>query len=110
MKRHKKKNADHLLEILDSLPGEKIAPLPGRLIKSPLDAAEMSEQIESTQFHSHKDTSCGKAGYESEKTCRRAIKNRLRRGGNTSRLRPYFCEKCHFWHMTSSGKRNKPRP
>lgn len=44
---------------------------------------------------------CGKSVYSSESACRQAIK-RLRNGkGDASYLRPFFCDECHGWHMTS---------
>lgn len=44
---------------------------------------------------------CGKSLYHSEDKCRAAIK-RLRNGrGDASYLRPFFCDQCHAWHMTS---------
>lgn len=46
-------------------------------------------------------TDCGKHGFLSEKACRTAIKNRLRKGGDTTYLRPFWCKDCHHWHMTS---------
>lgn len=44
---------------------------------------------------------CGKSLYPSEEKCRKAIK-KLRNGkGDASYLRPFFCDACHGWHMTS---------
>lgn len=49
-------------------------------------------------------TECGKQGFLSESACRQAIKHRLKKGGNTTMLRPYHCPECKKWHMTSSRK------
>ena len=52
---------------------------------------------------------CGKACFESESHCDKAIKSRLKSGkGGTSFLRSYFCEECAAYHMSSShNKLNK---
>lgn len=47
-------------------------------------------------------TSCEKHGFPSEGAARKAIKNRLRKGSDTSYLRPYLCPHCGYWHMTST--------
>lgn len=51
---------------------------------------------------------CGKSVYQSLEKVRQAIK-KLRNGkGDTAYLRPFPCEKCHGWHMTSVKSFRKP--
>jgi hypothetical protein len=47
-------------------------------------------------------TDCGKVGYSSESKARKTI--RRRQGAGAGRLRPYFCPRCHRWHISSMRK------
>ena len=86
MNLRKEKDANRLLRILDALP--------------PCDAPGIAEPVYSSPI-AVKEGECGKLKYESESQCRGAIKRRLRKGANTSFLRPYHCPICHGWHITS---------
>lgn len=86
MNLRKQKDAARILRILDNLP-TSCDPVHEPIYASPV-----------TLKHCE---SAGKLSYESEDQCRNAIKRRKQRGANTSFLRPYPCEVCHGWHMTS---------
>ena len=88
MNLRKEKDANRILRLLDSLPpcGDLPEEPPAPSYSPPIAVHEGA---------------CGKLKYESEAQCRTAIKRRLRKGANTSFLRPYPCQICHGWHMTS---------
>jgi hypothetical protein len=44
---------------------------------------------------------CGKCCYNSEITARKAGNRIKSHGANTSFFRPYFCDECKAWHLTS---------
>lgn len=48
----------------------------------------------------------GKHAFPSESQAKRAMRARLNKGANTSKMRVYICEFCKNWHLTSkmSGK------
>lgn len=52
-------------------------------------------------------TRCGKQGFSSEKAAKQAMRSRLNKGANVSRLRTYFCKSCAKWHLTSTFHRIK---
>ncbi len=43
-----------------------------------------------------------KVCFSSESQAKQAMRNRLNKGANTSRLRTFKCDDCHQWHFTSS--------
>jgi hypothetical protein len=85
---HKEKAARRVLEILDSLPGAR-------------DAPTVAYPIRDVIHQGSTRGPCGKAVYDNEGQCRTAIKRRLSNGATSSFLRPYFCDECRGWHMTS---------
>jgi hypothetical protein len=94
MKKKKEKEINRLFNILGWHPEP---------IESIEDAEEASEgQVEYRQVHK---SSCGKSAYTSERAAKQAMRSRLNKGANVSKLRCYKCDDCGMYHMTSSFKR-----
>jgi hypothetical protein len=92
MKKRKEKDINRLFNLLGWHPNP---------VESIRDAEEESEK--SKRVPAAKSSGiCGKSSYTSERTAKQAMRNRLNKGANVSRLRCYRCEKCGLWHMTSS--------
>lgn len=67
--------------------------------------------IREAQWHTQDDTErsalrrcpqSGKVSFTSQSQAKQAMRSRLNRGANVSRLRVFHCESCHAWHFTSS--------
>lgn len=91
MKKRKEKDINRLFNILGWHPEP---------VDSLNEAAEMSEQEKPVERV--KIGPCGKTSYTSQSAVKKAIRHRLNKGANVSRLRSYHCDKCGLWHMTSS--------
>ena len=94
-KRNKQEELQRTLEAIDRLPGR--AP---RWAEPIIEEEHEMDEEELARRHN----GCTKHGFPGEKSCRKAIKNRLRKGGDTTWLRPYHCPRCGLWHMTSNKK------
>jgi hypothetical protein len=44
---------------------------------------------------------CGKHLYTTQSKAKAAVRYRLNKGADTSKLFTYYCEQCNAWHMTS---------
>ena len=92
MKKRKEKDINRLFNLLGWHPNP---------VESIRDAKEESEG--GKQLLSEKPSGmCGKNSYASERAAKQAMRNRLNKGANVSRLRCYRCDKCGLWHMSSS--------
>jgi hypothetical protein len=90
MKRKKEKEINRLFNILGWHPEP---------IESIVDAEEATG--EPVEYKSSHRSSCGKSAYTSERAAKQAMRHRLNKGANVSRLRCYKCDECGFYHMTS---------
>ena len=97
MKRAKKAPVSRLLGLLDSLGSIPSAPSPVDFEDAKLAFREQTEAKASRERGP-----CGKVMFSSESATKAAIKRRLERGSNASRLRAYFCHECRSWHMSSA--------
>lgn len=110
-------------------PNQRIDKLLGELGLPPhaVDPEELSPELDPYSSAPHTPTTglCGKTCYPSESSARKCAKRIMERGANTSFLRPYFCQTCKAWHITSARnlessstpkrnagrkRRNQPRP
>jgi hypothetical protein len=91
MKRRKEKDINRLFNILGWHPEP---------IETIEDAEEATE--EAVEYRSTNKSSCGKSAYTSERAAKKAMRSRLNKGANVSRLRCYKCDKCGMYHMSSS--------
>lgn len=84
----------------------RIDSLLGKLGLHPLhvDPEELPPEHDphSSAPHTPVTGSCGKTCYVSESSARKCAKLIMKRGANTSFLRPYFCQPCKAWHITSN--------
>ena len=100
MKHKTRKEIHHFDEVMHDLGLDDGASLEVRSLK---EAEFMAGEGSVEHTEGHTLPKCdGKLIFPTQTQCRRAIKNRLRKGGNASSLRAYDCEKCSGWHMTSA--------
>lgn len=86
-------------------PNQRIDKLLGELGLHPqaVDPDELLSELGPYSYAPHTPTTglCGKTCYPSEPTARKCANLIKKRGANTSFLRPYFCQTCKAWHITS---------
>lgn len=92
------KGCANLMKLLGVDPN---APMPRNLhdarIIQEMEGGEALERRSGTRL----ENGCGKMVFTSQSACAQAMKNRLRRGSNVSKLRSYFCDTCAGYHMSS---------
>lgn len=97
MKQAKKKDVSRLLDILAELG-------PVSDVSTPVDFKDaiLTHREQTEGLGKRERGPCGKVKFSSESSTKAAIRRRLERSSNASRLRAYFCEQCHAWHMSSA--------
>lgn len=87
-------------------PNQRIDKLLGELGLPPhaVDPEQLQAELDPISSAPHTPITglCGKTCYPSETRGRKCANLIKKRGANTSFLRPYYCQTCKAWHITSA--------